>query len=298
MSPTLSILIPVYKRDCRRLLEELYKQAEELSVGYEIILGDDCSGEPYTSQYIAYEQEGLCRLVSAEENMGAGRLRNRLAEEAQGEQLLILDSDTLPASSDFIERYLRHASGTTVVCGGFVYPPKSTNPLRQRYGAEVESRSAEERARKPHSGFISMAFMIPRKQMLATGFPPNMGMGYEDILFGERLRQAGIPILHIDNPVEHYHCDTAEGFLATTRSYLDNLYCHREELAELVSLLRAYDLLKRLHLMRMVAALWPLIRSSLEKQLTGAKPSLLLFSLYKLLYVASLSLACVKKADP
>ena len=77
MSPTLSILIPVYKRDCRRLLEELYKQAEELSVGYEIILGDDCSGEPYTSQYIAYEQEGLCRLVSAEENMGAGRLRNR-----------------------------------------------------------------------------------------------------------------------------------------------------------------------------------------------------------------------------
>ena len=63
MSPTLSILIPVYKRDCRRLLEELYKQAEELSVGYEIILGDDCSGEPYTSQYIAYEQ-GDCADLS------------------------------------------------------------------------------------------------------------------------------------------------------------------------------------------------------------------------------------------
>ena len=285
----LSILIPVFRRDCRPLLEELQAQAKKLSVGYEIILGDDCSGEPFTSVYATYQQEGLCRVFTPHQNMGAGRLRNALAQEAQGDQLLILDSDTMPASANFLARYLQQASADEAVCGGFIYPPTLDNPLRRRYGECVESKPAVERAKAPHAGFISMAFMIPRATMLATGFPPNMGMGYEDLLFGEHLRQAGVALRHIDNPVEHHNCDTPAEFLSTTRRYIDNLHRHQEELGSLVRLARAYRKLHNWHLAGVAAALWPPLRPLLERQLTGAHPSLRLFNLYKLLYLASIS---------
>lgn len=287
-SPTLSILIPIYNRSCRLLLDRLQEEIKGTGIKAEIILGDDCSDKAYTEEYTAYEEEGLCRLFISQENIGAGRLRNRLAQEAKGDQLLILDSDTLPGSPDFLRQYLQRADENHVVCGGFFYPGGIANPLRQRYGERVESKPAEERARTPHAGFISMAFMIPREKMLSIGFPPNMGMGYEDVLFGERLRQAGVPILHIDNPVEHHHHDTAAQFLTTTRRYLDNLHRHREELNGLVRLLRTYHLLRQTHLTGLAALSWRALHKILERQLTSSTPSLLLFSVYKLLYFTSL----------
>lgn len=134
-----------------------------------------------------------------------------------------------------------------------------------------------------------MAFMIPRTTMLATGFPPNMGMGYEDLLFGEHLRLAGVALRHFDNPVEHHNCDTPAEFLSTTRRYIDNLHRHQEELGSLVRLARVYRKLHNWHLADVAAALWPPLRPLLERQLTSAHPSLRLFNLYKLLYLASIS---------
>lgn len=285
--PSVSILIPVYRYRCEDLLRALRSQAEALNLDYEIILGNDCSGDPFDGIYRDYAEKGLCKLFEAPQNMGAGLLRNRLSQEAEKEQLLILDSDTLPADTHFLERYLEAAQADALVCGGFIYPELQSNPLRYKYGTKVESKSAKLRNLNPHQGFISMAFMIDRALMLQHGFPPAMGMGYEDLLFGEALGKAGVGILHIDNPVWHYHNDTPEQFLATTRRYIDNLATHEERFEGLVKVLNTYNRLKRLGLAPLLSVAWKFLSSAIEKNLTGSTPHLKLFSVYKLLYLAN-----------
>lgn len=288
----ISILIPTRNYDCRPLVETLHRQLLQAHVEGEIILGDDTSDPRYAQLYDSLQQEGLIRLVRPTAHLGAGRMRNYLAQQAEGDQLLIIDSDTMPASDSFVVDYLQAAHPDRVVVGGFRYPterPTSDRLLRYKYGHKVETRSLAERQQAPADAFVSMSFLIPRHIFLEEGFPAEMGMGYEDAYFGYRLAERGVAITHIDNPVIHALKETSDQFLDTTERYVENLYRHRALLAPYpIRLLQLYLRLERARLVPLLGSLAPLLKPLLRRQLTSRHPSLRLFALYKLLHLCSL----------
>ena len=289
----ISILIPTRNYDCRPLVEVLHHQLQQAHIEGEIILGDDSSDPHYAQLYDTLQREGLIRLVRPTTHLGAGRMRNYLAQQAEGDQLLIIDSDTMPASDSFVEDYLLHAThNDRVVVGGFCYPterPSRERLLRYKYGHQVETRSLAERQQAPSDAFVSMSFLIPRHIFLEEGFPAQMGMGYEDAYFGYRLAERGIAIMHIDNPVIHALKETSDQFLDTTERYVENLYRHRDLLAPYpIRLLQLYLRLERARLVPLLAACAPLLKRLLRRQLTSRHPSLRLFALYKLLHLCTL----------
>lgn len=288
----ISILIPTRNYDCRPLVETLHRQLLQAHVDGEIILGDDSSDPRYAQLYDSLQQEGLIRLVRPTTHLGAGRMRNYLAQQSEGDQLLVIDSDTMPASESFVVDYLQAAHPDRVVVGGFRYPterPTSDRLLRYKYGHKVETRSLAERQQAPADAFVSMSFLIPRHIFLEEGFPAEMGMGYEDAYFGYRLAERGVAITHIDNPVIHALKETSDQFLDTTERYVENLYRHRALLAPYpIRLLQLYLRLERARLVPLLGSLAPLLKPLLRRQLTSRHPSLRLFALYKLLHLCSL----------
>lgn len=288
----ISILIPTRNYDCRPLVEVLHHQLQQAHIEGEIILGDDSSDPHYAQLYDTLQREGLIRLVRPTTNLGAGRMRNYLAQQAEGDQLLIIDSDTMPISDSFVEDYLQAAHDDRVVVGGFCYPterPSRERLLRYKYGHQVETRSLAERQQAPSDAFVSMSFLIPRHIFLEEGFPAQMGMGYEDAYFGYRLAERGIAITHIDNPVIHALKETSDQFLDTTERYVENLYRHRDLLAPYpIRLLQLYLRLERARLVPFLGALAPTLKPLLRRQLTSRYPSLRLFALYKLLHLCTL----------
>ena len=103
-----SIIIPVYNRpdELDDLLASLCRQTY---VHFEVIVVEDGSTVPARAVVERYrERLDMCYLVI--ENSGPGIARNRGAERARGEYLLILDSDvTLPAAwLEQVHDALRH----------------------------------------------------------------------------------------------------------------------------------------------------------------------------------------------
>lgn len=288
---TLSILIPVFNYDCTKLIELLVEQQKQLLCESEIVLGDDCSLPSFAAIYEQLKEKYLCRIVRPEHNIGAGEMRNLLAHSSLGKWCLFLDSDTLPIGKDFLSSYLCNAESDCVTCGGFVYedtPPRKDLLLRYVYGHQVEMKTAAQREQKPYDNFIGMSFLLPRNIMMDEGFPQAMGMGYEDAYFGCRLKERGILIHHINNPVLHSLKETSEQFLSTTRRYVYNLYQHQHLLVGKVHLLDFYIRLTKIPGGHFIGFLFQFVEPLLRKQLTGSRPSLKLFTLYKLLYLSSL----------
>ena len=129
----LSILIPTYNYDCRRLVSDLHQQAEQAGIEYEIIVADDASPKPiYKEKNREINTLLHCRLIELPENVGRARIRNRLADEAQYEWLLFMDCDAEVISPTFITEYLRHTDAE-VICGGLCHAealPSPTMSLR------------------------------------------------------------------------------------------------------------------------------------------------------------------------
>lgn len=229
-----------------------------------------------------------CRVLELETNHGPAFIRNYLGEQARYPYLLFLDTDTSPVGEDFLSLYFKNVGGQ-VVCGGFCYPEEGDSFLRNKYGAQVEAQPAAERRKHPYQHFISMNFFIPRELFLRVRFDETFHLGYEDTAFGKRLEDAGISVLHIENPVWHLVEEDAASFLVKTRRSVKNLLGRERELLPYVRLLRWYNCLKRFHAVALTAFLFRISESLLEKNLTGKHPSLRLFAFYKLGYFCWLS---------
>ena len=60
--------------------------------------------------------------------------------------------------------------------------------------------------------------------MLSNPFDESIqGYGYEDLLLAKALKEKGVEILHIDNPVQHLGLETSKVFLKKTTNAIDNL---------------------------------------------------------------------------
>ena len=287
---SISVLIPTFNYDCRRLVEQLLQQ---LPADGEIIVGDDCSTNPNVLDALK-EMEGWpgCRIFRPTHNLGRAAIRNALAREAKGEWLIFIDADAEVRSSSFISNYLAAAREADVVCGGtgnMRRCPRPSARLRYDYEVAAERRlTLEHRRRHPYVGFTTFNFLIRRTTFLNILFDEHCReYGHEDTLFGLELKMRGIKVLHIDNKLTHLGLEDADIYLSKTETALRSLAGMSMEQKQNVRISQMYLRLREWHLGGLVLGVFRLTRRLLRKNLLGKHPNQLLFSFYKLGFYAT-----------
>ena len=228
-----------------------------------------------------------CHYLRLEKNVGRAAIRNYLAQNAQYDWLLYIDADMGLASSDFIVRYMKETAHSTVVYCGYVLQAESDEQrqtLRFRYEQRQSLNSkAEDRSKHPDQDFHTSNFLISRSLMLQHPLDEHfIHYGYEDVLFGKTLRQQGITIRHIDNPVTFCRFENNAQFLSKTEEGLHTLYLFHEQLYGYSRLLSTVTTLRSYHLAGITRLLLKPTLSAMRKRLERHSGPLLFFSLYKL----------------
>lgn len=287
---SISVLIPTFNYDCRRLVEQLLKQ---IPADGEIIVGDDCSTDPNVLDALEVMKGWPgCRIFRPTHNLGRAAIRNALAREAEGEWLLFIDADAEVRSSSFISDYLAAAREADVVCGGTGNMRRCPRPaarLRYDYEVAAEKRlTLEHRRRHPYVGFTTFNFFIRRTTFLNILFDEHCHeYGHEDTLFGLELKMRGIKVLHIDNKLTHLGLEDADIYLSKTETALRSLAGMSMEQKQNVRISQMYLRLREWHLGGLVLGVFRLTRRLLRKNLLGKHPNQLLFSFYKLGFYAT-----------
>ena len=113
-----SFIIPIYNRpeELSELLESMTQQVPN-GLSYEIIVVEDGSTTP-SDRVVKRYQNDLPIIYITQSNTGPGGARNRGAEEAQGDYLHFLDSDTLLPPTFFRELYTIVQCNSSDIFGG------------------------------------------------------------------------------------------------------------------------------------------------------------------------------------
>lgn len=303
----LSVLIPTYNHDITKLVSDLYDQAAESGSEFEIIVMDDAS-DTFTEENSAINQLAGCKYIILPANVGRGPIRNKLADEASGEFLLFMDCDAEIMRHDFILRYLAFCSpGEEVaVIGGTAYDENSDDPdysLRLKYGREREANILY--LSEPHAkgNFATFNFLISKETFNKVRFDENIsGYGHEDTLFGYQLKEAGYEFIRIDNPLIHKGLDKNDVFLRKTEESVRNLYrlymTGKYPFLESDSkLLHYFSFFRKYHLIRFVDCCRNIIGPCILRNLTGKKPDLKLYDLYKLMFLSNIHVNADKMTE-
>jgi glycosyltransferase involved in cell wall biosynthesis len=289
----LSVLIPVKNWNPLGLVESLAAQLVQSGQSYEILISDDSEAEA-TSGWVG-TATGLrgASYFGREKSLGRSANRNFLASKAQYPYLLFIDGDAGMASDAFIHNYLQRLDPNTVLCGGTLYenhPPDDPDQLlRWTFGRKREQSPASERQKHPYRSFSTFNFLVPSAVFKSIRFEESItGYGHEDTLFGIRLQEEGISIIHLDNGLLHLGLEPALSYLDKTREAAAILFHLYESgilppgYASDIRLLGMWRKLKSLQLTPLAALLFRYGGKSIQKQLLGANPSLFLLDLYKL----------------
>lgn len=287
----ISVCIPVFNFNIVPLVHSLYQQAQSADSHIEIVCIDDCSASEYKSVNAEVGQEAT--FVYLASNIGRARIRNLFLEHTHGEYLLFLDDDCI-IPPKFLQTYIDNISDkTAVVVGGRRYdnqPADREHYLRWLYGTRIESRTLPQRIANPYQSFMTNNFMIRRDILETIKFDDRISAyGHEDTLFGFRLKQSNIPILHIDNPVLNGDVESNDVFLNKSTEAVRNLaYIYKfldqdPGFADTVRLLRAYRKVAKLHMSKVVRYAYRLTRRCLRQRfLRGWGFTTSMFSFYKL----------------
>lgn len=284
----LSILIPTYNYDISALVQELQRQALAWGGTFEIRCYDDGSREEIKANNRAVGEMAGVIYRELPENLGRVEIRNLLAREARYEALLFMDADSWPVRGDYVQQYMAHWDAKSVLCGGRVYgeapPDDPALYLHWKYGRSREQKTAEERNRQPYHGFQTNNFLMPASVALALPFEEKLKQyGHEDTLFGKWLQERGVPVVHLDNPLEHTGLEPVEVFLRKHRQAVENLHqLYQEGIMLPTRLMNAYLNIYSWGVRRPVLALYRGVRKGIERNLRSARPSLLLFDFYRL----------------
>lgn len=291
----LSILIPIYNQNVSKLVADLHHQATEQYVNFEIITMEDGSIS-FVEENEAACKLKFCKHIVLKNNVGRSATRNKLADAAQYEHLLFMDCDAEVCTEHYIEKYLAFCHEECIVIGGTAYNPNENNPdysLRLKYGRVREARTALEREK---NNFATFNFLISKSIFNRVRFDETIrGYGHEDMLFGHQLHQLGYELIQIENPLIHKGLDDNLTFIRKTQEGTRNLYLLHKTgrypfLVNESKLLNAFLIIDKMCLTQLMAAKYNFIRKWLEHELCKSSPSLLLYDLYKLLFLCKTSL--------
>lgn len=298
----LSILLPSYNNVCVSLVQVLQCQADALRgkldkpFRYEIIVADDCSTDAACIDANRVIGDMLhCRYLRMEQNVGRAQIRNVLISESRGDYVLLIDSDLFLCDDNYLYKYATSTAdvvygGTRIGGEGFAMVDNEANTenlkgnLRYIYEKKAEpSHRAAFRQLRPNQE-ISVCNLYARRDIMeAHPFDSRFkAYGYEDVLFGKRLAESGIEVTHIDNPVLINEFEPNSVFVKKTEEAILTLCRFEQDLEGYSNLKTKVTTLGR-YIPLSLFRLWHRIMKNKEKRnLTGSKPSLLLFKLYKL----------------
>lgn len=298
MINTLSILIPTYNNVCFELVRSLQAQASLLSVSasdfkYEIIVADDGSTDKTTIEgNRIINTLPHCRYIEREKNVGRAAIRNFLAKEAQYPWLLFIDSNMNVINNEYLANYQKEEKESDVIYGGYQIKRDADTQERLKYNlryifelAGVQNGDYRLRQINPYGDFHTSNFIAKRSIMLKYPFDERFfHYGYEDVLWGKTLKDNQISIHHVDNPLGYEHFIGNMSFINKTEESLHTLYQFRKELQEYSKIISYANKVKGWHLYAPCQRLFPLLSLPIKARLTGNKPSIFLFNIYKLLY--------------
>lgn len=294
----LSILIPVYNFDCVALVQELHDQCMEKKTPFEILVLDDTSTLFKENNSTINELEN-CQYIESEIHFGRAKIRNELAQRAQYENLLFIDSDALVDSPNFIQKYIDNKDKADVIIGGMKYsknPPKE-NALRWYYGTQREFIPAAIRNKSPYKSLISFNLMLKKTVFAKYPFDEETidveksGYGHEDTLLGLKLKKDQVSVLHIDNQLVHDYQESNEGFLKNSltavEKYVFNPTFRKPEIVEQIKIFRVFEKAKSLGLLNALSAVYKSKGDSMKTRLFKENPPIRLFDFYRLCYLAN-----------
>ena len=298
----LSILLPSYNNVCVSLVQVLQRQADALRgkldkpFSYEIIVADDGSTDAACIDANRVIGDMLhCRYLRMEQNVGRAQIRNVLISESRGDYVLLIDSDLFLCDDNYLYKYATSTAdvvygGTRIGGEGLAMVDNEANTenlkgnLRYIYEKKAEpSHRAVFRQLRPNQE-ISVCNLYARRDIMeAHPFDSRFkAYGYEDVLFGKRLAESGIEVTHIDNPVLINEFESNSVFVKKTEEAIITLCRFEQDLEGYSNLKTKVTTLGR-YIPLSLFRLWHRIMKNKEKRnLTGSKPSLLLFKLYKL----------------
>jgi hypothetical protein len=214
---------------------------------------------------------------------------------AQFKNLLFLDGDSKVIRSDFISRYLEGEDSSLLTYGGREYqkekPKNQKLVMHWKYGTKREALDVNKRSSDPYLNFQSNNFMVKDHVFKMLQFDEDIhGYGYEDLLYAQKIKELGITIYHIDNPVLHDGLETADQFIAKTRNAIRNLVELNQDGHLLdIRLTKFYTKLKKYGLLNLLLMYAKNREKSIMKNLIeSSRPSIREFSLFKLLEYSSL----------
>lgn len=298
----LSILLPSYNNVCVSLVQALQRQADALRgkldkpFRYEIIVADDCSTDAACIDANRVIGDMLhCRYLRMEQNVGRAQIRNVLISESSGDYVLLIDSDLFLCDDNYLYKYATSTAdvvygGTCIGGEGLAMVDNEANTenlkgnLRYIYEKKAEpSHRAVFRRLRPNQEISVCNLYARRDIMKAHPFDSRFkAYGYEDVLFGKRLAESGIEVTHIDNPVLINEFEPNSVFVKKTEEAILTLCRFEQDLEGYSNLKTKVTTLGR-YIPLSLFRLWHRIMKNKEKRnLTGSKPSLLLFKLYKL----------------
>ena len=297
----ISILIPVYNFDIRKLVNDLYQQAEDLHVDYEIIVADDKSENSFREVNRDIARLNEVNYIELDQNVGRSKIRNKLADFAAYEFLLFMDCDSEIVKSDFLKKYLEYCTPSDfVVYGGRIYDTKPADSqlyLHWVFGKEREEISSDVRAIQPNACFMTNNFLINKVLFNKIRFNEFIRRyGHEDTLFGYELKVNHIDIIHIDNPLIHTGLEKCDDFIRKTQAGLNNLKIivgqngYSNDMINDITVLRYYNLLKIFRLRYLFSFIFNGLKPVVIRNLCGKNPKLFVFDFFKLGFLTSLML--------
>ena len=291
----LSILIPTYNYSVFPLVLELKYQADLLTIPYEIIVLDDASTF-FLEENSKIKELKNCLYIRNEINTGRTGTRNFLAQKAQFKILLFLDADVFPENKEFLSTYSKEFDNieNKALFGGYKYVsevPEESKSLRYYYGKSREEKEASIRNKNPYGFVFSGNMLLTKNIFLANNYQKNNSLYGLDIFFSLKLYSNIINVAHIDNAIFHMGLEENEVFFNKSLESVKSrkhLLSDNKQGAEINSLLRYYQILKKFRLLFFAATLFKFSERYLRKHIVAKKPNLFYFDLYRLGYICYL----------
>lgn len=290
----LSILIPIYNYNAFPLVNEIVLQCNACGINFEIICQDDCSND-FLTENQKINNLFNCQYTINNKNLGRTSTRKKLAQKANSNWLLFLDSDVIPVNSNFINNYIAFINNKyQVILGGYCYQnikPKPEARFRYKYGKEREEKTALERNSEPYKYIFSGNLLIQKEIFLAMNYPHNDAFYGMDIYFAYHLFINKIKILHIENPIYHLGLETNEIFFRKSLLAVESrkkILIDCDQIEKISPLIKHYKVIKQYKLLPIASLFFKITKSILKKRILNNNPSLFCFDLYRLGYLCSI----------
>jgi len=217
----LTIIIPTYNRAdiLIRTLKAIDEQDYNLNEVEVLVVDDHSDNNP--EYLISNLKTKYClRFFRMEKNVGAGMVRNRAIDLAQGKYLLFIGDDTIPDKSLIKEHIKLHDRNQNIAVLGYVRWAEEIRDEFMDYIAKIQfhyQNIKDKNDVKFH--FYTSNISLEKKWFQTEKFNSKFkGYGLEDIEIGYRLENKGLRVIYNPNAmVSHIH------------HYNFNQFCERME---------------------------------------------------------------------